>query len=130
MAAVVCSFGRFLKSPRGQSRGIRPSGTRGQSPATGTSVLPVAEKLNGRLAMQGLTWGAVNQFMLSEGGILDQVHDPHNLMTAAAVTSLVTLGTCVTQHEEESYFAWTPDAEMLNGRVAMVAFVCCALFNL
>ncbi len=94
------------------------------------AILDVAEKLNGRLAMQGLTWGTINQFMLNEGGVQDQVQDPHNLMTAAAVTALVALGTSVTQNEEESYFAWTPEAELLNGRVAMCAFAVIALFNL
>ena len=95
-------------------------------------VLKVAEKLNGRLAMQGVAWGTLNQLVLHEGGVLDQVKDPHNLLTAAAVTALVTLGTSVTQNdiEHESYFSWTPDAELLNGRVAMCALTAATLFNL
>ena len=95
------------------------------------AILQVAEKLNGRLAMQGVTWGAVNQFMLHEGGVRDQLQDPHNLMTVAAVTSLVALGTSVTQNQEhESYFAWTPEAELLNGRTAMIAIAIAGVLNL
>lgn len=109
---------------------VSPKSKKKPSLSSKKAILDVAEKLNGRLAMQGLTWGTINQFMLSEGGIQDQVHDPHNLMTAAAVTALVALGTSVTQNEEESYFAWTPEAELLNGRVAMCAFAVIALFNL
>jgi hypothetical protein len=108
----------------------KPSITSKKPDETKKAILDVAEKLNGRLAMQGLTWGTINQFMLNEGGVQDQVQDPHNLMTAAAVTALVALGTSVTQNEEESYFAWTPEAELLNGRVAMCAFAVISLFNL
>lgn len=94
--------------------------------------LKIAERLNGRLAMQGVTWGAVNQLVLNEGGIRDQIHDPHNLMTAAAITTLVTLGSSVTQNysDKDSYFAWTPDAELLNGRLAMCALTVATIFNI
>lgn len=117
MASIVCSLGPF-KAPV-------------KAPPT-KKTLRVAEKLNGRLAMQGVTWGTINQFMLHEGGIQQQIQDPHNLMTAAAVTTLVALGTSVTQNDEdhESYFAWTPEAELLNGRAAMMAIVIAAAFNL
>lgn len=118
-------------SPKTNKKVLRkPSITSKKPDETKKAILDVAEKLNGRLAMQGLTWGTINQFMLNEGGVQDQIQDPHNLMTAAAVTALVALGTSVTQNEEESYFAWTPEAELLNGRVAMCAFAVIALFNL
>ena len=121
MASVVCSLGPF-KAP------VKAPATKN----TPSKMLRVAEKLNGRLAMQGVTWGTVNQFMLHEGGVQQQIQDPHNLMTAAAVTTLVALGTSVTQNDEDhkSYFAWTPEAELLNGRAAMCAMALAVAFNL
>lgn len=119
MSHILCSTGPF-----------RPVTVK-NTPKSGR-VLQVAEKLNGRLAMQGVAWGSINQFVLHEGGIQNQIHDPHNLMTAAAVTTLVMVGTSVTQNdvEHKGYFAWTPDAETLNGRAAMCAITIATLFNL
>ena len=98
---------------------------------TPNRMVRVAERLNGRLAMQGITWGTLNQFMLHEGGVQSQLHDPHNLMTVAAVTALVTAGTSFTQNDYETkYFAWTPEAELLNGRIAMGAITVAGLLNL
>lgn len=69
--------------------------------------------------------------MLHEGGVRDQIQDPHNLLMATAVTALVAVGTSATQNMEEfTYFAWSPEAEELNGRVAMLAITAAALFNL
>jgi len=120
MASVVCSLGPFNVTTRTPTKTKTPS-----------KVLRTAEILNGRLAMQGVTWGTINQFVLHEGGIQQQIQDPHNLMTAAAVTALVTLGTSVTQNtDHESYFAWTPEAELINGRAAMCAIAVAGLLNL
>jgi hypothetical protein len=122
---VVCSTGPLravTKRPKISSK--NPSQSK-------RAILEVAEKLNGRLAMQGVTWGTINQFVLHEGGVRTQIQDPHNMMTAAAVTALVALGTSVTQNDEhKSYFAWTPEAETLNGRAAMCAMVLAGLLNL
>lgn len=115
MAPIVCSTVRPVKVP------AKPKKT----------YLPVAERVNGRLAMQGVAWGAINQFVLHEGGIRDQIQDPHNLMTAAAVSTLVMLGSSITQEDNHtSYFSWTPEAETLNGRAAMCAITIATLFNL
>tara|TARA_R110002073_G_scaffold120238_1_gene262065 strand:- start:467 stop:811 length:345 start_codon:yes stop_codon:yes gene_type:complete len=98
---------------------------------TPNRMAKVAERLNGRLAMQGVTWGTLNQFILHEGGVRNQLQDPHNLITIAAVTALVTAGTSFTQNEyEKSYFVWTPEVELLNGRVVMGAITVAGLLNL
>ena len=122
MASIVCS-GPFRP-------GVLSPTTR-KAPKV-SPVLKTAEILNGRLAMQGCVWGTVNQVVMNEGGVQQQIQDPHNLMTAAAVTTLVALGTSVTQNDSEhkSYFAWTPDAELLNGRAAMCAIAAALAFNL
>tara|TARA_B110000858_G_scaffold191056_1_gene239828 strand:- start:1191 stop:1559 length:369 start_codon:yes stop_codon:yes gene_type:complete len=122
MACIVCSTGPFKPAVNISSR---------KSVESKKAILQVAEKLNGRLAMQGVTWGAINQFVLHEGGVQQQLQDPHNVMTVAAVTALVSLGTSVTQNDDhERYFAWTPEAELLNGRVAMLAMVVATVFNI
>ena len=89
------------------------------------------ETLGGRLAMQGSFWGAASKYMMGET-LAQQVQDPHCMMTVAAVTSLVTLGTLVTNKDigEESYYSFTPEAEELNGRVAMMGILCAAALNL
>lgn len=88
------------------------------------------ETIGGRLAMQGLTWGGATRLMMNER-FQDQLSDPHNLMTAAAVTTLVTLASLITEKDvgHESYYAWTPDAETLNGRTAMVGILAAMLVN-
>ena len=93
-------------------------------------VAKLAENVGGRLAMQGLTWGGATHLMMNES-FQEQLQDPHNLMTAAAVSSLVVVASTITagDTDKESYFAWTPDAETLNGRVAMMGILSAFLFN-
>ena len=90
-----------------------------------------AENVGGRLAMQGLTWGGATRLMMNEH-FHDQISDPHNIMTAAAVTSLVYVASTITVRDtdRESYFAWTPEAETLNGRVAMMGILAAFVLNI
>lgn len=100
-----------------------------QSPKT-PKIAKFAENVGGRLAMQGLTWGGATRFMMNEH-FQDQLNDPHNLMTAAAVTSLVCVASTITAKDtdHESYFAFTPEAETLNGRVAMMGILAAFVLN-
>lgn len=93
-------------------------------------VSKFVENVGGRLAMQGLTWGGATRLMMNEQ-FQEQLKDPHNLMTAAAVSSLVCVASTITAKDtdNESYFAWTPDAETLNGRVAMMGILAAFLLN-
>lgn len=89
-----------------------------------------AEKLGGRLAMQGAAWGAVSRIVSNEH-FFDQLSNPHNIMKASAVVGLVSLGTLVTREsQEDSYFSWTPEAEILNGRLAMAGLTAAMIFNI
>ncbi len=93
-------------------------------------ITKFAENLGGRLAMQGLVWGGATRLMMNEH-FQDQLKDPHNLMMATAVTSLVGVASTITAKEtdEESYFAWTPEAETLNSRLAMMGILSAFVFN-
>lgn len=91
---------------------------------TPASKAKLVERVSGRLGMQGLFWGGLNEMMLNEN-FQQQLQDPHNLMTAAAVTTLVVGGSAFTKNDynDTAYFAWTPEAEELNGRLAMVGIL-------
>ena len=101
-----------------------------KTPRGSPKTAKFVENLGGRLAMQGFTWGTINHAVLNET-FQEQVKDPHNLMMAAAVTSLVCVASTITAKytDEESYFAWTPDAETLNGRVAMASILAAFALN-
>ena len=96
-----------------------------------TPSIKSLETLGGRLAMQGSLWGAAGKLMLGET-LAQQVQDPHCMMTVAAVSSLVTLGSLVTNKNigNESYYSFTPEAEELNGRVAMMGILAASVLNL
>ena len=86
-----------------------------------------AEKVNGRCAMQGVVWGGVN-YASTHASIAQQMSDPKDVLPAVAVAGLVTLGTAFTSGvlemgvKDTDDTIWTDDAEVLNSRVAMVAF--------
>lgn len=84
-----------------------------------------AEKVNGRSAMQGMLWGATN-FANTHHGIIDQLRLPQNDLAAVGVVGAVALGTAITHDFDDvntkfdEFFS--PEAEELNSRVAMMAF--------
>ena len=90
-----------------------------------------AEKVNGRCAMQGVVWGGVN-YASTHTSIVQQMSDPRDILPAVAVAGAITLGTAFTsgvidmgvkdQSVPDDDTVWTDDAEVLNSRVAMVAF--------
>ena len=86
-----------------------------------------AEKVNGRCAMQGVVWGGVN-YASTHTSIAQQMSDPKDILPAVAVAGAITLGTAFTSGviemdvKDTDDTIWTDDAEVLNSRVAMVAF--------
>lgn len=88
------------------------------------------EIIAGRMAMQGTLWGAVDYMMFNEG-IKEQLMDPKTMLITSCVSALVAAGSAATLDEmgEKEYLYWKPDAEVLNGRVAMAAVTVLALLT-
>jgi hypothetical protein len=82
-----------------------------------------AEVLNGRAAMQGFLWGSVNWAMTGDN-IIQQVEDPVYAMAATGVVTTLALASVFTAEDFtiEKIGAFTPEAELKNGRLAMLGF--------
>ena len=91
------------------------------------------EKVNGRSAMQGFIWGSVKAGITGES-IMHQIMTktdagmvmvPNSVLEFVAVSSLVTVGSLITEKMEPipEDGKFTNDAEMVNGRLAMVGFI-------
>jgi len=82
-----------------------------------------AEVLNGRAAMQGFLWGSMNWAMTGDN-IIQQVEDPVYAMAASGVVVTLALASVFTAEDFtiDKIGAFTPEAELKNGRLAMLGF--------
>ena len=82
-----------------------------------------AEVLNGRAAMQGVLWGSLNWMMTGEN-VIQQVEDPAYAIAATGVVTTLALASLFTAENfsTEKIGAFTPEAEIKNGRLAMLGF--------
>jgi len=82
-----------------------------------------AEVLNGRAAMQGFLWGSLN-WMMTGDNIIQQVEDPVYALAATGVVTTLALASVFTAEDFtiDKIGAFTPEAELKNGRLAMLGF--------
>ena len=82
-----------------------------------------AEVLNGRAAMQGVLWGSLNWMMTGEN-VIQQIEDPLYAIAATGVVTTLALASLFTAENftTEKIGAFTPEAELNNGRLAMLGF--------
>lgn len=97
-------------------------------PVTPTPKVPpkaarFAEVVNGRAAMQGVLWGSLD-WMMSGENILQQVEDPMYALAATGVVTTLAAASLITvkDFDDEEFWSFTPEAELKNGRLAMLGF--------
>tara|TARA_R110002167_G_scaffold57719_1_gene163305 strand:- start:855 stop:1289 length:435 start_codon:yes stop_codon:yes gene_type:complete len=141
MSSITCAPVKFSYYKRYQTKLTKRS-TRSSykvrssiEPSVQPSIEPYqpqtrfAEVLNGRAAMQGVLWGSLNWMMTGEN-VIQQIEDPLYAIAASGVVTTLAWASMITSENfsTEKIGAFTPDAELKNGRLAMLGFI--ALFGL
>tara|TARA_B100000787_G_scaffold165747_1_gene150053 strand:+ start:1671 stop:2105 length:435 start_codon:yes stop_codon:yes gene_type:complete len=141
MSSITCAPVKFSYYKRYQTKLTKRS-TRSSykvrssiEPSVEPSIEPYqpqtrfAEVLNGRAAMQGVLWGSLNWMMTGEN-VIQQIEDPVYAIAASGVVTTLAWASMITSENfsTEKIGAFTPDAELKNGRLAMLGFI--ALFGL
>ena len=141
MSSITCAPVKFSYYKRYQTK-LTKRGTRSSykvrsssEPSVEPSIEPYqpqtrfAEVLNGRAAMQGVLWGSLNWMMTGEN-VIQQIEDPLYAIAASGVVTTLAWASMITSENfsTEKIGAFTPDAELKNGRLAMLGFI--ALFGL
>jgi hypothetical protein len=82
-----------------------------------------AEVVNGRAAMQGVLWGSLDWVMSGEN-IIQQFEDPMYAAAATGVVTTLAAASLITVKDfgDEEFWSFTPEAELKNGRLAMLGF--------
>ena len=83
-----------------------------------------AEVVNGRAAMQGVLWGSLDWVMSGEN-IIQQFEDPMYAAAATGVVTTLAAASLITVKDfgDEEFWSFTPEAELKNGRLAMLGFM-------
>ena len=139
MSSITCAPVKFSYYKRYQTKltkrrtrssyKVRSSSEPSVEPSVQPSVEPYnprtrfAEVLNGRAAMQGVLWGSLNWMMTGEN-VIQQIEDPMYAVAATGVVTTLALASLFTAENftTEKIGAFTPEAELKNGRLAMLGF--------
>jgi len=137
MSSITCTPVKFSYYKRYQTKRSTRSSYKVRSsvePSVEPSIEPYqpqtrfAEVLNGRAAMQGVLWGSLNWVMTGEN-VIQQIEDPVYAIAASGVVTTLAWASMITSENfsTEKIGAFTPEAELKNGRLAMLGFI--ALFG-
>ena len=134
MSSITCAPVKFSYYKRFQTKRSTRSSYKVRS-SSEPSIEPYqpqtrfAEVLNGRAAMQGVLWGSLN-WMMTGKNVIQQVEDPGYAIAATGVVTTLALASLFTAENFsiEKIGVFTPDAELKNGRLAMLGFI--TLFGL
>jgi hypothetical protein len=132
MSSIICAPVKFSYYKRYQAKLAKRS-TRSSYKVRSSSEPSIepyqpqtrfAEVLNGRAAMQGVLWGSLNWMMTGEN-VIQQVEDPVYAIAATGVVTTLALASLFTAENfsTDKIGAFTPDAELKNGRLAMLGFI-------
>jgi len=138
MSSITCAPVKFSYYKRYQTKRSTRSSYKVRSsvePSVEPSIEPYqpqtrfAEVLNGRAAMQGVLWGSLNWMMTGEN-VIQQIEDPVYAIAASGVVTTLAWASMITSENfsTEKIGAFTPEAELKNGRLAMLGFI--TLFGL
>jgi hypothetical protein len=119
MSILICSSVKPTTkvSPTVKSKKVVPT------PKAPPKAARFAEVVNGRAAMQGVLWGSLDWVMSGEN-ILQQVEDPMYALAATGVVTTLAAASLITvkDFDDEEFWSFTPEAELKNGRLAMLGF--------
>jgi hypothetical protein len=130
MSSILCARVAPKPSTTSSVKKVKPvSRPPTKMPVTGTldsgmlKAARFAEVVNGRAAMQGVLWGSLD-WMMSGENIIQQAEDPMYVAAATGVVTALAVGSLVTLKDfgKEEYWSFTPEAELKNGRLAMLGF--------
>jgi hypothetical protein len=122
MSSIICS--KIVPKPTTTSvNKTRKIPTKGALDGGALKTARFAEVVNGRAAMQGILWGSLD-WMRSGENIIQQAEDPMYVAAATGVVTTLAVASLVTLKDfgDEEYWSFTPEAELKNGRLAMLGF--------
>ena len=108
---------------------VLPRGLGPGSVASRNNYFRAAEIINGRSAMMGFMAGA-GKAALTHEPLLRQIYDPSQDLGSVLTVATIAAGTTVSLAERlemtQAPEPWTPENEILNGRVAMLGILALA----